>query len=253
MKTVARGAAATGEPGPRRSHVVCPPQPDPLEGPHAAAGARRARGFTLVEVLVAMLVMAIMAAMAWQGVDGIVRTRDTSQARLEQTLRRNTVIAQWDQDLASIQDSAAVPQQLSCDGATVRLTRRTPNGLQVVAWSLRPADSGAAWERWAGPAVTTTSELQDSWLRSLQLQGGETGSLRALTGLSGWQVYFFQGNAWANCQSTGDIAPVAAPAASGAPAAPRQALPKGVRVVLSFAPGSGVAGDLTRDTLLLGP
>ena len=33
------------------------------------------RGFTLVEVLVALLIMAVMATMAWQGVDGIVRAR----------------------------------------------------------------------------------------------------------------------------------------------------------------------------------
>jgi general secretion pathway protein J len=205
-----------------------------------------ADGFTLVEVLVAMVVMAIMAMMAWQGVDGIVRARDASQSRLEHTLRMNTVIAQWDLDLTSIQDTAVVPLSLSCDGATVRLTRRTPGGLQVVAWSLRPDNNGAALVRWAGPAVTTTGELQDSWLRSLQLLGDETGSLRTLTGLSGWQVYFFQGNGWANCQSTGDLA-TATTAASGVA---RQALPGGVRMVLSFAPGSGATGDLTRDTLL---
>jgi general secretion pathway protein J len=52
-------------------------------------------GFTLVEVLVALMVMALMATMAWQGVDGIVRTRDGSQRQLEQTLRLQTVIAQW--------------------------------------------------------------------------------------------------------------------------------------------------------------
>ena len=224
--------------------------PNPLGGSLAVPGKRGA-GFTLVEVLVAMVVMAIMAVMAWQGVDGIVRTRNASQARLEQTLRLNTVIAQWDQDLAAIQDTAVVPLALSCDGATVRLTRHTPDGLQVVAWSLRPDDSGGVWVRWAGPAVKTTGELQDSWLRSLQLQGGETGSLRTLSGLAGWQVYFFQGTAWANCQSTGDIATAAAVPASGASgvvAAPRVALPKGVRAVLSFAPGSGFVGDLTRDT-----
>ena len=213
----------------------------------------RPGGFTLVEVLVAMVVMAIMAVMAWQGVDGIVRTRDASQARLEQTLRLNTVIAQWDQDLASIQDSGgAVPEALKCDGASVRMVRRTPDGLQVVAWSYRPDDSGGAWVRWAGPSVTTTGALQDSWLRSLQLQGGEPGSLKALTGVAGWQVYFFQTNGWANCQSTGNV--VVAPAAGASAAAlissTSTALPNGVRVVLSFASDSGINGDLTRDTLL---
>lgn len=213
-------------------------------------------GFTLVEVLVALLVMALMAGMAWQGVDGIVRSRDASQVQLERTLRLNTVIAQWDQDMAAIQDSAVVPQALSCDGANVRLTRRTPTGLQVVAWSVRPAaDGSAAWVRWAGPTVITSGALQDSWLRSLQLQDDDPANVRTLTGLTGWQVYFYQGTAWANCQSTGDLATqVPAPAASGASgatiAAPRVALPKGVRVVLSFAPGSGLVGDLTRDTLL---
>ncbi|HWH83876.1 MAG TPA: prepilin-type N-terminal cleavage/methylation domain-containing protein [Burkholderiaceae bacterium] len=208
-------------------------------------GTRRPRGFTLIEVLVAMVVMAIMAVMAWQGVDGIVRTRDASQARLEQTLRLNTVIAQWDQDLASIQRSDVLPDALKCDGASVRMTRRTPDGLQVVAWSFRPDEAGGAWVRWAGPAVTTASELQDSWLRSLQLQGGERGSLKALTGLTGWQVYFYQGNGWANCQSTGDVVPPV----PGAPPS-LTPLPAGVRVVLSFAPGRGTVGDLIRDTLV---
>jgi general secretion pathway protein J len=208
---------------------------------------RPSRGFTLIEVLVAMVIMAIMAVMAWQGVDGIVRTRNASQERLEQTLRLNTVVAQWDQDLASIQDTAVVPLALSCDGATVRLTRRTPDGLQVVAWSLRPGNNGSNWERWAGPAVMTVGELQDSWLRSLQLQGGETGNLRVVTGLRAWQVYFYQGNGWANCQSTGDVATMSTGAASGVQ---RQALPKGVRVVLSFDAGSGFNGELTRDTLV---
>ena len=214
----------------------------------ATAGAPPA-GFTLVEVLVALLVMAVMAGMAWQGVDGIVRSRDASQVQLERTLRLNTVIAQWDQDLAAIQDSAVVPKAISCDGANVRLTRRTPRGLQVVAWSMRPAADGMVWVRWAGPAVTTAGELQDSWLRSLQLQDGDPANIRTLTGLAGWQVYFYLGTAWANCQSTGDLAvPPAAPA-SGVAARPFE-LPKGVRIVLSFAPGSGLAGDLTRDTLL---
>lgn len=192
-------------------------------------------GFTLIEVLVALTIMSVMAVMAWQGIDGIVRTRDASQARLERTLRLNTVLAQWDQDLVSLQDGGVMePVWLACDGATVRMTRRTPDGLQIVAWSLRPDGDGVgSWVRWASPAVKTFAELHDSWLRSQQLQGGEPGSLKTLDGVLGWQVYFYQRNAWTNCQSDGD-----------------KVLPNGVRIVLSFGPGGGFNGDLTRDTLL---
>jgi len=204
--------------------------------------AARHQGFTLIEVLVAVVIMAIMSLLAWQGVDGIVRARDSNQVRLEQTLRLETVIAQWEQDLASLQETTAVPA-LTCDGQTMRLTRRTEGGMQVVAWSLRPdSNSSAMWQRWAGPPVTTTTALQEMWLRTQQFQGSETGQLKALTGLDQWQVYFFQGNAWANCQSSGDVV-----AASGVQS---QALPSGVRLVLAFAPGSGLNGSLVRDTLL---
>ncbi len=203
------------------------------------------RGFTLIEVLVALVVMAIMSLMAWQGVDGIARTREANQVRLEQTMRLQTVISQWEQDLAALQESTAVPA-LTCDGQTVRLTRRTDGGLQVVAWSLRPDATHSMWQRWAGPAVTTTTALQGSWLATQQFQGNEPGQLRALGGIDQWQVYFYQGNAWANCQSTGNVA-----AAASAPPGPQvQALPSGVRLVLGFAPGSGMTGSLVRDTLI---
>ena len=208
--------------------------------------APRHAGFTLVEVLVAMVVMAIMSLMAWQGVDGIARARESNQTRLEQTLRLETVIAQWEQDLASLQESSAAPA-LTCDGQSVRLTRRTEGGMQVVAWSLRPDASNSMWQRWAGPAVPTTKALQQSWLQTQQFQGNETGQLRALGGIDQWQVYFFQRNAWANCQSTGDVA---APAASSPVAALVPTLPSGIRLVLAFAPGSGLNGSLVRDVLI---
>ena len=76
--------------------------------------------------------------------------------------------------------------------------------------------------------------------------------MRALEGLESWQVYFYRGNAWSNCQSTGDVTP-ATPVSASAPAsaaAPRVLLPNGVRVVLAFAPGSGLNGSLVRDILI---
>ncbi|ABM96084.1 MAG: type II secretion system protein J [Methylibium sp.] len=199
-------------------------------------------GFTLVEVLVALLIMAIVAALSWQGIDAIVRSRDISSQRLEQQLRLQSVIAQWEADLAEIQDSGIVPA-LQFDGASLRLTRRQAAGLQLVVWSLR----GDSWTRWAGPAVTRGADLREAWLQSQQLLGNEAEQLRALSGIANWQLYYWRGNAWTNAQSSGD----AAPATAATPTlATRQALPGGVRLVLAFTEGSGRVGALTRDLRL---
>lgn len=217
-------------------------------------------GFTLVEVLVALGIMATLAVMGWQGIDGIVRTRDASQARLDHTLRLGTVLAQWEQDLASLQEADAVPA-LSYDGKTLRLTRRTDDGMQLVAWSLTPAIGAAQtdasnnqWMRWAGPSVIGSAALQDSWLRSQLLQSNDPGLLRTLGGVSQLQLYCYRGNAWSNCQSSGNVVAAAPPAsgASGVPATVRTVLPSGVRLVLTFAGGNGHDGTLTRD-VALGP
>jgi len=211
-----------------------------------AAMRRAAAGFTLIEVLVALMLMAVLAGMAWQGIDGIARARAAGQSRVEQTLRLNTVLAQWEHDLQSLRDTPAVPT-LAFDGATLRLVRRQPGGVQVVAW----AQHGQRWQRWVGPVVTQPTALQDSWLVSQQLLGNETAQLTMEEGLTGWQLYFFRGNAWSNAQSSADVAAPAPTAAGSAPTAARTQLPTGVRIVLAFE-GAGLAGTLTRD-VLLGP
>lgn len=206
-------------------------------------------GFTLVEVLVALLVMSILAGMAWQGVDGMVRARDATQQRLDQTLQLGTVMAQWDVDLGAVQDTGLVPRSIDFDGSSLRLTRHTDAGIQLVVWSLRPQEDGKGqrWLRWASPVVTRGRELQDHWMRSQQFQGAEAGQLQVLSGVAQWQLYFYQGNGWANAQSSGNQAPI-----NVATGQQRQLPPTGVRLVLSFEPGSGRDGSLTRD-VALGP
>lgn len=201
-----------------------------------AAGAAARRGFTLVEVMVALLIMAVLAGMAWQGIDAIARARDGGQAQLDRTLRLATVIAQWDQDLQAVQDTAVVPA-LAFDGATLRVVRAADGGVQLVAWTLR-ADR---WQRWAGPVVTRVAELQDSWMRSQQLLGGEPGLVQLLAGVESVQVYFYRGNGWSNAQSSGDVDP----GASGGGGPAREQLPSGVRLVLAQA-----GEPLTRDLML---
>ncbi|MCI1190435.1 prepilin-type N-terminal cleavage/methylation domain-containing protein [Calidifontimicrobium sp. SYSU G02091] len=202
-----------------------------------------ARGFTLVEVLVALVVMAVLSALAWRGVDGMARAREVNAEQTQRMLRLDTVLAQWAHDLQAVREVGVVPA-LAFDGASLRLVRDAGDGVQLVVWALR----GTTLTRWASPVVTRVGELQDSWLRSLQLLGNEPGQLRALDGVATLQVFFFRRNGWSNAQSSGDVA---APGTAPAGAATEE-LPGGVRIVLAFDAASGWAGTLTRD-VALGP
>ena len=186
----------------------------------------RSRGFTLVEVLVALVVMATMAAMAWRGIDALVRSREIAQVRLSQTARLQTVMAQWEVDLRELQDSHTTIQPLVFDGANLVLTREAQNGLQVIVWSLR---EGSLW-RWESPSVRTVQDLDSQRLAGLQQLAQRNPALRAFDGVSGWQMYCFWTNAWSNCQSTGN-------AANAGPVNPNSTLPpSGLRVAMHWQP-----------------
>jgi general secretion pathway protein J len=205
------------------------------------------RGFTLAEVLVAVGLLALLATMSWRGVSSMAEARLTSEARVNETLRMGTVMAQWEQDLQQLQDTALVPA-LAFDGATLRLVRRQSGGLQIVAWSLREA----RWTRWVSPVSNSAQGLQDAWLASQQLLGNEPGQLTLYDGLGGWQVYFYRNNAWSNAQSSADVAAQNPNRAASAPQPTRALLPTGVRVVLTLQQQTDSQGGrtVTRDLLL---
>jgi general secretion pathway protein J len=231
----------------------------------------RRTGFTLVEVLVALLIMAVIATIGWRGIDSMARTRELAQESAEKTLRLSAIVGQLEADLMAVQDNASVPA-LAFDGASLRLVRRSDGGQQVVVWALREG----RWQRWASAATTRVQGLQEAWMASQQLQGLEPAQMTLLHDVASWQVYFYRGG-WSNAQSSGNLAPpppvapvVPPPAAPGGaqpdgrtpapgsppaapPAAPpatapqRQLLPTGVRAVLELP-----QGRLTRD-IALGP
>ena len=153
-------------------------------------------------------------------------------------------MTQWERDLQSVQQGGGAPP-LSFDGASLRLMRESPDGLQIIVWTLR---ADALW-RWASPPLTRAADVQDQWFRSLQLLGQEPGTLRVLDGVQSMQVYFYRGNGWSNAQSSADLVAAPSPPASGAAAgaAVQEALPTGVRLQLALP-----AGLLTRDVLLAG-
>lgn len=203
------------------------------------------RGFTLIEVLVALVVMATMAIMSWRGLDALVKSREITQTHLDQTTRLQTVMAQWEQDMRSLQDSNTDVPALFFDGASLRLTRLQPLGLQVVVWTAR--DGGLY--RWEGATVQTVAALEESFQRSKQFLQQEGQQLRTLEDISGWQMYYSYSGAttWANAFSGASSSQTSA--SSGVCDTRPATVPRctGVKMILQFAPASNFGGPLTRE------
>lgn len=204
---------------------------------------RAARGFTLIEVLVSLLILSVLAASAWKGLDAISTARQVAEDNLQQTLRLQAVMTQFETDLAQVLDTQVV-QGFQFDGAALRMTRRSPSGVQVVVWSLREG----RWQRWVSAESTQVGGLQRAWQQSQQLLGRERGTLVALRGVAQWQVFCFRNGAMSNCQSSGDV--VRGAAGADALSGLREQLPQAVRLQLVLGEGSGFQGMLSRDLML---
>jgi general secretion pathway protein J len=202
------------------------------------------RGFTLIEVLVALAIMATMAIMSWRGIDALTHSREIAQQRLAQTERLQTVLAQWETDLRALQDSKSEVPPLSFDGGTLTLTREATDGLQVVVWSLR---EGTVY-RWASAPLHTVTEVVSERQRGQQALAQRSQALPALQGVASWQFYCFRGNAWSNCLSSADEN-----SPDNKTPTPQNALPAGLRVQMQFAPGAGLNGSLVREIEVAAP
>lgn len=204
-------------------------------------------GFTLIEVLVALAIMAVMSAMAWQGLNTLQRTREHTQLQTEAVERLSLAMGQWEADLAALHFTPDAPA-LQFDGATLTLTRSLPSGVSRVQWTCQQGQ----WWRRQDPAVITVRALQDQWLQA-DLPPPQRPWLGTRVTCAALQVYAFRDNAWTNLLSAADRTPPAPAAAPEQDDPRREALrqaaadqpPQALRLVLQTPPG-----PLTRDQRL---
>lgn len=203
------------------------------------------RGFTLIEVLVALVLVSLMSLLAWRALDGMGRAGELTSTN-EQSLQRVEVgLAQWTADLDAIMDAGVSDiQPLDFDGQRLRLTRQSsqPNaGVVVVAWTLRSTANGRVLQRYASLPNTSRAALQAAWLAADRWSktplADDANFVATLMPASSWQLFYYRDGAWSNPQSAAGVTSIGA-----------VALPDGVQLVLDL-PGGKLTRFWARPTL----
>ncbi|MBU9337245.1 PulJ/GspJ family protein [Burkholderia multivorans] len=149
--------------------------------PRPFARAARARGFTLIELMIAIAILAVVAVLAWRGLDQIMRGRDKVASAMED----ERVFAQMfdqmriDARLAAADDEAGQPA-IGVAGNTLQIIRAldVPGAaprLQVVRYRI----AGGRVVRYASPPLDDANRLHallkdssvDGW-SAVALMGG---------------------------------------------------------------------------------
>ena len=106
--------------------------------------SRTHAGFTLVELLVAITILAIVAVLGWRGLDGIVRARIALTDNLDQTRAMQLTFAQMQSDSSRVVVDPRLLQHapLVAEQARLRMVRYVygedqPTRLQVVTYRVR--------------------------------------------------------------------------------------------------------------------
>ncbi|VWB14916.1 type II secretory pathway protein [Burkholderia lata] len=131
--------------------------------PRAAARAR-ARGFTLIEMLVAITLLAVIALLSWRGLDATIRGRDDIASNLAQTRLLGRYFSQLQFDLTNLvtPDEVFGPPLRIRPGELVMVRHlgvgSGPTQMQVVRYQLK----GRELVRSASQPLASLAEVDDA-------------------------------------------------------------------------------------------
>ncbi|RJG14707.1 PulJ/GspJ family protein [Massilia cavernae] len=160
--------------------------------------SHKARGFTLVELLVAISILAIVAVLGWRGLDGIVRARVALTDQMETTRGMQLAFAQMQSDSEHMVSASEVQQRptLQADAGGMTLVRNSytengPSQLQVISYRIR---DGVLLRR---ESIGTRDLIQlDMLWKSATSNADTTPPVALQSGVQAMQVEVWENNGW---------------------------------------------------------
>jgi general secretion pathway protein J len=161
------------------------------------------QGLTLIELLVAIGILAFIAVMAWHGLDSLTRTRESLNHELEQARSLQLTLAQWQIDCANAVDADLLDGHapLLIENSQFVLTRRVqmeaqPSAVQIVSWRLHQG----VLSRSALPPTRDLTPFEAGWQQALN--GSET-AVNLLSGVTRltFRVWASDGRGWRSWES----------------------------------------------------
>jgi general secretion pathway protein J len=167
------------------------------------------RGFTLVELLVAISILAIVAVLGWRGLDSIVRARSSLTTQMETTRGMQLAFAQLQSDCEHITRPEVLNGRpfLLTGNDRITLVREVftenqPSRLQVVAYRVI---NGTLMRRESN-VTRDLAELDALW-QAYTSDTDTSGAVGLQSGVASMQVLVWQNNGWR--QAVGTINTVA--------------------------------------------
>ena len=164
------------------------------------SAVQRSKGFTLVELLVAISILAIVAVLGWRGLDGIVRARISLTSQIEATRGMQLAFAQLQSDAEHMANPAMLQKRpfllADTDAMTmVRNVYRENEAAMLQVVSYRVVDNVLLRRESVGTRdlvqldvlwKAATSNLDTT--PPVALQAGVTGMVVQTWELNGWKT-----------------------------------------------------------------